>query len=75
MSASIARAMANGSGLGLPGQVTPFAPAGGNAPGQVVPMQPVGVNGPGGAPASSKKELMTNSVCSYPLFARYVPLC
>lgn len=70
MSASIARAMAAGSGLGLPGQTTPFAPAGGNAPGQVTPMAPVGVAGPGGAPAMAKKELMVNSVCSYPLFAR-----
>ena len=70
MSASIARAMAAGSGLGLPGQTTPFAPAGGNAPGQVTPMQPVGVGGPGGAPAQAKKETMCNATCSYPLFAR-----
>ena len=33
-------------------------------------MAPVGVAAPGAAPSSAKRELMTNAVCSYPLFAR-----
>ena len=62
--------MAGGGGGNLPGITAAFNPTPGNPPGQVTPMAPAGVGGPGGAPAMAKKELMTNSVCSYPLFAR-----